>query len=181
MLSPEKEAQKIINRFGITKPHIPVEEIAKKLGAQVIKQESDDNHSGMIYSDSHGVIIGVNKEHSENRKRFTIAHEIGHMIMHSHLLEGEVHIDKGFGVRLNRDKRSSLGEDLLEIQANKFAAELLMPKAMIKKDIKDLYVDISRDMDEHIKALAKKYKVSQQAMSFKILNTFESDLAISDF
>lgn len=180
MIRSEKEAKKIINRFGITMPFVPVEKIAKELGAQVIEQESDDDHSGMIYLSNSGVIIGVNKNHSENRKRFTIAHEIGHMVMHAHLLAGEIHIDKGFGVRFNRDKRSSLGEDLLEIQANKFAAELLMPSIMIKKDIKDLYIDISAD-DEHIKSLARKYKVSSQAMSFKILNTFESDLRIDEF
>ncbi len=180
MHNPEKEAQKLLNRLGITRPYIPVKKIAEKLGARVIEQTSDDDHSGMIYLSSDGVIIGVNESHSENRKRFTIAHEIGHMVLHAPILKGGVHVDKGFGVRLNRDKRSSLGEDLIEIQANKFAAELLMPTAMIKRDIGHLYIDISTNLDAHIENLAKKYRVSPQALSFKVLNTFESDLSIGD-
>lgn len=175
MLNPAKEARKLITKFGIEKPYVDVKDIAIKLGAQVIlQQDSDDDLSGMIFVSPKGVVIGVNSLHPETRQRFTIAHEIGHMIMHMHILQGDVHIDKKFGIQLNRDKRSSLGSDFLEIQANKFAAELLMPSTMIKKEIKNTYIDIEKD-DEQVKALAEKYKVSQQAMSIRLFENFSSD------
>lgn len=176
MLNPAKEAKKIINKFGLTEPFIDVKEIAIKLGAQVIMQANEEDLSGMIFVSDNGIVIGVNSLHPETRQRFTIAHEIGHMVMHMHILEGTPHIDKKFGVQLNRDKRSSLGNDLLEIQANKFAAELLMPSQMIKKEIKNTYIDIEKDDD--VKALADKYKVSSQAMSIRLFETFNSDLSL---
>lgn len=172
VIDPSKEARKILNKFRINEPSIDVESIAKTLGAQVIFQDAPDDLSGMIYVGGNGAVIGVNNKNPPTRQRFTIAHEIGHMVMHMHILEGNVHIDKGFGVQLNRDKRSALGEDLLEIQANRFAAELLMPTEMIKREIKNTYIDIE-SVDESIKQLAEKYNVSQQAMSIKL---FKFDL-----
>ncbi len=176
MLDPRKEAQKVLKKYGSVVAPVDVEALAKKMGAQVIFQDSDEDHSGMIYIGANGVVIGVNNSHPSNRKRFTIAHEIGHLALHAHVLEGQAHIDKKFGVQLNRDKRSSLGNDYLEIQANQFAAELLMPSDLLKKEIKGEYFDL--DDDERIKELAKKYQVSEQAMSIKLFQTFASDFSL---
>lgn len=174
VIDPRKEARKILNRFRITEPSIDVKSIAEKLGAQVVFQDAPGDLSGMVYVGANGTVIGVNKQNHEPRQRFTIAHEIGHMVMHMHILEGNVHIDKGFGVQLNRDKRSALGDDLLEIQANRFAAELLMPTEMIKREIKNTYIDFEGD-DESIKELAEKYNVSQQAMSIKLFELIKNE------
>lgn len=176
MLDPRKEAQKILKKYTSLVAPIDVEAIAKKMGAQVIFQDSDDGHSGMIYISPAGAVIGVNNSHPSNRKRFTIAHELGHLVMHSHALGGQAHIDKKFSVQLNRDKRSSLGSDYLEIQANQFAAELLMPSELLKKEIKGEYFDLNED--ERIKQLAKKYEVSEHAMSIKLFQTFSSDFSL---
>ena len=176
MLKPNKEAQKILSQLNIKDTPVDVRKIAEELGARVIEKSSPDDDSGMIYINGDDVIIGLNKDHHENRKRFTLAHEIGHLVLHKNLLMGSTHVDKKFGVKLNRDKRSSLGKDFLEIQANQFAAELLIPRELLKLDIKDSSVDFGDRDDEEIQRLAKKYQVSSQAMYIKLLQSFKSDL-----
>ena len=66
---------------------------------------------------------GVNSLHAPVRQRFTIAHELGHAVLHAR--EG-IHLDQAFRLRF-RDQTSAMAIDPEEIDANSFAAELLMP------------------------------------------------------
>ncbi len=159
------------------KDKIPVDvmEIARALGAKVVLKafDGEDDLSGMLFQDNNQIIIGVNANHHPNRRRFTVAHEIGHLVLHKHIFEGRVHVDKAFEVKMFRDGRSKQGKDFIEIQANRFAAELLMPTESLKRELKDKYVDVEND--DEVKALANKYEVSAHAMSIKLFNT-ASDL-----
>ena len=88
----------------------------------------------MIYVNEGTPIIGVNALHHPNRQRFTIAHECGHLILHKPQITKEVHVDKALASpMLMRDSVSAAGVDEMEIEANLFAAELLMPKAILAK------------------------------------------------
>ena len=80
----------------------------------------------MIYVKEGTPIIGVNALHHPNRQRFTVAHECGHLILHKAQITKEVHVDKDFPM-LMRDSVSAAGVNEMEIEANVFAAELLMP------------------------------------------------------
>jgi Zn-dependent peptidase ImmA (M78 family) len=80
-----------------------------------------------------------------------------------------VHIDKLFRVHL-RSAASSTAEDVVEIEANAFAAALLMPEELVREDVRQLTLDIE-DADE-IKTLADRYCVSSQAMTFRLMNLF---------
>jgi Zn-dependent peptidase ImmA (M78 family) len=121
--------------------------------------------SGFIAKEAERVVIGVNTDHSENRQRFTIAHELGHLLLHN---PAEVHVDRNFKtfIRL-RDEVSSQGVDQDEIEANYFAAELLMPKRFLEKDLRDI-----DGLDLHdqriIDDLAKRYVVSTQALLLRL-------------
>ncbi|MGH3265723.1 MAG: ImmA/IrrE family metallo-endopeptidase [Trebonia sp.] len=66
------------------------------------------------------------------RRRFTIAHELGHYFLH---VSETLHVDRAAHFRL-RSQLSSEGIDVTEIQANRFAASLMMPDEMILKDMK---------------------------------------------
>jgi len=109
-------------------------------------------------------VIGVNSSHHFNRQRFTIAHELGHLILHHREME-RVHIDRSLVHR--RDNISGLAIDPKEIEANRFAAELLMPYSMLIADIEG--VNDVEDVDE-ISLLAKRYLVSALAMTNRITN-----------
>ena len=77
------EAKQLIKILGITEPYVDVENIAKQLNINLILEELDDDVSGfLVIKDKEPTII-VNKLHGKNRRRFTIAHEIGHFKLHA--------------------------------------------------------------------------------------------------
>ena len=106
--APYQEATRILEKFSVTKPPVPVEKIARGLGAQIRFSPLDDEISGMIFIKDDTPIIGVNSLHRPNRQRFTIGHEIGHLVLHRERMTREVHIDKQFNV-LRRDNMSATG------------------------------------------------------------------------
>ena len=123
----------------ITQPPVPVERIARYLGAHVQFSPFDGEISGMIYIKDGIAIIGVNALHPPNRQRFTIGHECGHLVLHRHLITQEVHVDKKFAV-LRRDDTSATGTERVEIEANRFrgrindAAHALAPCVRQRRD-----------------------------------------------
>ncbi len=144
---------------NILQPFIPVDLVAEKMGIKVEYQNFDDqNLSGCILRNGASALICVNSNESKNRQRFTIAHEIGHFMLHR---EDEGFVDKG----LNRNLESSKATDPKEIEANHFAAELLMPKEFIEKDVEAVEVS---DYDDFIKSLAARYEVSAHAMTLRL-------------
>lgn len=103
----------------------PVKDICKILEKNgVIIVEFDFGSSlfdGVSFISDNGYpIIIVNKNFSNDRKRFSIAHELGHIIMHSAI------------TNLYPDYRNK------EVEANIFASELLMPEIEIKNDLRNL-------------------------------------------
>lgn len=124
--------------------------------------------SGILVRDGKKVILGVNASHHVNRRRFTIAHEIGHFLLH----EGNrVFIDRSNYMVSRRDAVSSSGTNVEEIEANMFASLLLIPERFLVNDLEDKDIDIADDKaDEKVKGLARKYRVSPQAMAFRLLN-----------
>ena len=162
----EKKAYKLLDELKFKNAPILVDQIAEKLGIQIVYEPLDGDLSGVLYRDNNDVIIGVNSYHSTNRQRFTIAHEIGHFVLHD---GNKMHVDREF--RLNfRDIISSLAISREEIEANTFAAALLMPEHLIFKAVtskEDDGIDIENDSKE-IAELADQFKVSQQALLIRL-------------
>ena len=161
------KARDLLREFGVSEPPVDPVSIAKRLGVQVLAvQPPDEDMSGFLVRedpDSGETIIGVNRHHSPVRRRFTVAHELGHFLL-GH--KGDWHVDN---VTLSfRDENSSTGEHEHEIEANQFAAALLMPKDWIEQDVFRGEVDISDD--SQLRQLAKRYRVSAQAMTFRVAN-----------
>lgn len=166
-VDPVARARVIADQFGLHSIPVPVERIARQLGAELRKSPLDDEISGMIYIKDGVPIIGVNALHHPNRQQFTIAHELGHLELHRGMLTEAVHVDKQIRV-LMRNQASSTGTEIMEIQANAFAAELLMPSRIFEELIGEAAFDI--DDEEPLKALAKQFKVSKQAIEYRIRN-----------
>jgi Zn-dependent peptidase ImmA (M78 family) len=150
----------------VTEPPVDVEGIAKSLPIRVRRSAFDGEEiSGFIYRDHAGALIGVNKKHHSNRQRFTIAHEIGHYFLHKAGFE-KAHIDRTFVVRL-RNEVSSEGTDVAEIEANAFAAHLLMPEVFLHRDLVQLEMFDVEDEDS-VRRLARRYGVSTQALLIRL-------------
>lgn len=162
-------AERVLNDCGVKRAPVPVEKIAAFLGAKVKYSPFEGELAGVLARGEDRVVIGVNSSHHSNRQRFTIAHECGHLLLH----EGETFVDKSFRINL-RDDVSSLAVDSHEIEANRFAAELLMPYQLL---LEDLGAEIDLENEDTIKTLAKKYGVSLQAMTHRITNLMEERLS----
>ena len=166
---PAECARDLLRRLDIRNVPIPVEKIAKAVGAQVISSPLDGELSGMVFVNENQIIIGVNSLHHPNRQRFTISHEIGHIQLHRGIISSQIHVDKKFTVLL-RSPNSASGTNRLEIEANRFASELLMPEWAVHRVLEQAEIDM--DDDEAITVLARKFRVSRQAFQYRLMNFF---------
>jgi Zn-dependent peptidase ImmA (M78 family) len=169
--------ERILSKHKIVQPPIDVASIAREFGVTILEEpHTDDSLSGFLYRDlrSNTAIIGVNKGHSPTRRRFTIAHELGHFCLHAF---EAVHVDKagygsGFGRLKLRDESSSAGIDPEEVEANFFAAELLMPARFLEHELRRYpnldFLDES-SFNEAVRSLAKQFKVSPQSLSIRLV------------
>ena len=141
-------------------------DLAKTLGLPVIYTDLGDDVSGLLVSNGAESCIVVNKDDHPHRRRFTIAHEIGHFCLKHQFEPGEhVHVDRGNFIS-KRGLRSSAGVDPKEIEANQFAANLLMPALLLRRTITAMHV--ANLHDHHVKKLADDFKVSEQAMTIRL-------------
>lgn len=158
----KRQAAELLARARVRRAPVPVEKLAALLDAEIVLQPFSGEISGIVYRNEDGsAVIGVNSSHSTQRQRFTIAHEIGHLLLHA---DENLHVDKNFPIGL-RDGVSSQSVDENEVEANQFAAALLMPADLIAADIEPL---VGTDVLFAIRKLAKRYKVSEQAMSIRL-------------
>ena len=135
------------------KAPVPVVLIAKELGLSVYRVRGwPDDLSGMIKREEDGAYnIYVNAGHANTRRRFTIAHEIAHYVLHRSSI--------GDGITDDALYRSGLS-NYQEAQANRLAAQILMPWELI-----DPMIDQGVT---NIEDLANAFNVSRSAMSIRL-------------
>jgi Zn-dependent peptidase ImmA (M78 family) len=161
----DRRAQQLLAAANITGPAVNVKAVAAHLGLVVTLDDLGDDCSGVLVRSANGAVIGVNKDHHENRQRFTIAHEIAHFCLHT----GKLYVDKGYWINFrNADSGSGTKEE--ERQANAFAAALLMPAAWVKERFYAAPFDLGDDSNERLEALADQFGVSQQAMTYRLMS-----------
>lgn len=163
----ETIVRELLQEHKVETPPVPVDDIARKLGAEIryLPFKGEGGISGMLFRQEKEAVIGVNSLHHPNRQRFTIAHEIGHMLLHR---GSDIYIDKTLFTFNLRDDVSSEASNRDEIEANCFAAELLMPKQMLLSDLRGQETDLENEED--LLDVARKYRVSLQAMTFRLTN-----------
>jgi len=127
--------------------------IAENLGIVVYEEDLDNNLAGFIIRESADAPVEVylNSNDSALRRRFTLAHELGHYIQ-----RGD---DEALGFVDKRSELAMSGADPQERWANAFAAELLMPAAIVKKYWAE---------GESADALAQKFQVSNAAINVRL-------------
>lgn len=122
------------------------------VGINIIKKDLPPAVSGMLFYQNNIWIMAVNKNHNTKRQRFTLAHELGHFILHKNKMAEFT--DTTFF-------RKKEDNDSLEYNANEFAARILMPKDRVNFYIKDENI-------RSIRELADKFGVSSAAMRFRV-------------
>lgn len=172
-----KIVNQLLEKFSVNDLPINPRKIALNLGIDVLEKDFSDDVSGALVYNNNVPTILCNVNHSVRRKKFTIAHEIGHYIL-KHGREG-LFLDKKVDF-IFRNADSATGDKRQEVEANAFAAALLMPEELVAKELQhyinsdgiDLYEDDDHNNDElpFINELANKFKVSSKAMTFRIAN-----------
>jgi Zn-dependent peptidase ImmA (M78 family) len=158
----ESRARDVLRRHNLTTIPIDPLVLAHREGIKVNNAEfSDDNLAGMIVKEGDDVTMLVNSSDPPFRKRFTIAHELGHHFMHlmhdGEFVDREANLFRqqtGEEKEMNPTRRQ-------EIQANMFAASLLMPEDEVRRYWKE-----RPSIDE----LARIFKVSAEAMGYRVAN-----------
>lgn len=150
----ENMSEMILSELNLSNTNtVDVIKVAKELGFTVYKSKFErDDIDGIVINSNEEKSIHVNEDQIYQRQRFTIAHEIGHIVLH-HDMEANYEMV---------DYRTSGGEfSQKEFEANSFAAALLMPKEKVTQVWNDL-----RDVDD----VADVFQVSKRAASIRLMN-----------
>jgi Zn-dependent peptidase ImmA (M78 family) len=162
----EQKAQQFLARHGVTGAPVPVEDMARSEYIQVVRSPTAGQESGFLLRNDRGVMIGINGNESPRRQRFTIAHELGHWLLH----DGRPLI-VDHTVRINqRNEVSSAASDQEEIDANAFAAALLMPYHLVNESATRWINSGFNTPDKLTQQLANEFAVSTQAMNWRLVN-----------
>lgn len=149
--------QDIINLFNIQIPIRDINQVVNQLGGQIEERSMPDNMiDGSVRKVNDGFVISVSPFQTEERRKFTIAHELGHLFLHMGYIISPEMWDRQRNATYYR-----AGDSLLEYQANEFAAAFLMPRDDYKK-IMDRYTVGS---SVETKKIAEYFGVSVSAAS----------------
>lgn len=155
-ISPVIEARNVLKKYKLNSLPIDVEGLCEELGIDVqdedfssIEGRVDKEISGAIWKRGNKYTILVNENEPWDRARFTIAHELGHYFLHVKNDPREIIAS------FRRDTSPR------ETEANKFAAELLMPRRMVEEEYNSMVIPVSD-------TLAKKFRVSKSAMRVRL-------------
>lgn len=146
-------ARKLLKETNLSIPPISLGKIIlhlqmeKDLAVQPV-EDFGEKISGVIVMIEDSTTIGFNKKQHWYRRRFTIAHEIGHLQMNTTCAGIE---------------EALLDNSATETDANEFAAELLMPLMCLKQDFKNGI--------KNIDDLSERYRMSKEAIGWKIIHS----------
>lgn len=151
------QEREVISRFLKEKP-VPLGRIAAALGLRVLVSSLPAGVSGMIQKNGNEFIIKINRNESRERQRFTLAHEISHYLLHKDILHREGEIQDTVLYRSGQPQR-------VEFEANRLAADLIMPDEGIQPDLRRLK---TRYTEEAFEAIASEWQVSKAALEIKL-------------
>ena len=146
------KARDFIRRVGQGSAPVDIEQLAAAANAKVkIFYDLPDNECGQTTQLRGKSIVIVNGNHSEERQRFTVAHEVAHIVL-------DLPSNHHGSMLTNEALHGYVRRPEEEILCDVFAAECLLPYERFSKDVAE--VEISLDA---VKSLAKKYKASLTA------------------
>ncbi len=155
LMAAEHVASQIINEFGICSPeHIRIRDIAYAKGATVIEKPVAGATASLVTLGEQAV-IRISPKDSPERKRFSIAHELGHLMMN--------HVESIQKICTDADMLNWY-QSSVETQANFFASELILPDQLITP-----YCDVGVVNFDVIKEIAKEFRTSLTATAIKFV------------
>src|SRR6266404_6288810 len=114
----EKLTREILENSGAYRVPVPIDRVLSNLDLKATPSSFVDDMSGLLLVENKRGAIGYNSSHASVRQRFTIAHEIGHYVLHVRTSQSRLFLDRYVVYR--RDDQSSTGNDREETEANAF-------------------------------------------------------------
>lgn len=146
--------------YGYLRPPVDVFSIASQLGVEIraIKKNANFSADGCLLIHEGRPFILVRPDHPRVRQRFTVAHELGHLLLHDlKEVRADLSLDET-DVYWRNMRSGPFTKNIKEAEANRFAAELLMPTYLMQAEApgSTLYT------------LARDFDVSQTAMNLRL-------------
>ncbi|MDK0667670.1 ImmA/IrrE family metallo-endopeptidase [Clostridium perfringens] len=150
-------ADEVRNIFNISSPVQDIDAVVRMLGGEVVEELELENYAdAKIEKVGDSFRITVLEGQPVTRRRFSIAHELGHLFLHmGYCIDEELWESN----EDNRYFRSLSGEK--EYQAHEFAAALLMPKSEFKNEMARHFN--SEEFFYDMEAVAEYFNVSEEA------------------
>lgn len=149
-----------VNRFLQQGPPTDVVGLIDALGIEYRERAMPAGDSGRILrTPDDRYVIEVNANEHPQRKRFTAAHELGHYVLHQDSIDQHSHLDRLFDEAARRNPETPLSH-AQEVQANRFAAEMLMPTEVVRR-----HYDPETD---NVREIARMCQVSPNAARIRL-------------
>lgn len=153
---PAHTALELLESLDTDEPPVMLGPVTRACGVRVLGWDFDEAVSGLLLDLEGGPAIGYNRNHARTRRRFTVAHELGHWLLRHH---EHFHVDLSMSTAEAGEPPGFNWQD--ERAANQFAAELLMPALMVEN---------AQLAEAEIASLARRFMVSPQAMTYRLVN-----------
>ena len=150
---------KILNSARNSLP-VPVESLPALLGIKLRKAFLSDGISGMLEKAGDSFLLTLNTVDPKTRQRFTLAHELGHYMLHRHLVGDGLDDDRAYRSTDVGKYHNTLVGPKEETEANRFAANLLMPRLAIDREWAKSGTSVPQ--------MATLFEVSEQAMTIRV-------------
>lgn len=133
--------------------------LARELGITVKLSTMKPGESGMIVKVEDEYVIKVNRHETRERQRYTLAHEISHYLLHRHIID-----ESTDGIVDNVLYRSG-APDRVEYEANRLAADIVMPESLVAREFESLGTLVSEEVIDY---MAQLFQVSKVAMEIRL-------------
>jgi Zn-dependent peptidase ImmA (M78 family) len=136
-----KMAQKVLKDCGIAVPPVDLVVILRAHGIQYEEVDDfPDDVDALIIEDGTKVYAAVNSRQHLHRRRFSLAHELGHYFLHK-----DSNFEESITIDSPPSDESEIGtKDPAESEADTFAGELLVPLEMLKAHVQKGIPELSR-------------------------------------
>lgn len=170
MSHPETMANRILDKVQVIVPEdlLLLENIVWARRGRVVEEPLDGADAQLLLIPGKRAIITISsKIANRQRKRFSIAHELGHMELH----RDEIKVN--LCTRDDISDRGRVAKYDLEQEANQFASFFLMPERFVKEH----YQDVENSMDA-IQKVAGKFDVSLSAAALRFIDFVSDPVAV---
>jgi Zn-dependent peptidase ImmA (M78 family) len=167
----ERRAAEVLKQASVAEVPVDLSKVAESLGVHLHFDILEDKISGVLIVKGTERNVLINAAHHSNRQRFSLAHELGHLVLHDAdgdrlFIDTDLRIYQRVGASTDEayNQPGSTTRPHEEREANQFASALLMPSELVKREARNL--DLSDESD--VAYLARSFGVSDQAMAIRL-------------